>query len=201
MDEKLLKTAVTSVDASTKRRQNLWRRSDESKQQVRKILLPDIIRTWNAVDNRLRDTLLLLAGGGAPWPLYLYGSVGTGKTRASLTLVDHAQGSYWTVTDLMDRMRERQRTPWPDHYNEGSPEEAHYVAVLDELGTHRIVSDFEYDAVYKFVRWREDLPAIYISNHPPSKIRTLYDRRIESRITCGTAFHLDGPDRRATDDS
>ena len=150
--------------------------------------LPDLGRSWAEVQPALRAVLRRLAQGEARWPLYLHGEVGTGKTRAVLAFCDTIQfGRFWTVEGLKDLMIAR-KAPWDWGV---SP----YLAALDELGAH-VAKDFEYDAVKKFADWREDQPTIYVSNQPPRKMIDLYDRRIASRLTCGTMFELVDRDRR-----
>jgi len=147
-----------------------------------------IVRVWAGVSPDLQTVLDRLLAGTAPWPLYLWGPIGTGKTRAALCACDRVDGGrYWTVSGVMDQMQDR-CAPW---YRLNDPA----LAVLDELGAHR-ARDFEFDAVKEFLDWREDQPAIYISNHPPAKMREAYDDRIESRLQSGTVFELSGRDRR-----
>jgi len=154
---------------------------------------PDLSRTWDSIAPELQEVLRALANGKSEWPLYLHGDVGRGKTRAVLAFCDKVESArYWTVDGLMDLMR-IQRAPWNHSWGMG---EGPSLAILDELGMHQKTGDFEYDAVKKFADWREDLPAIYVSNHWAEKMGQLYDRRIQSRLTCGTQFELIGDDRR-----
>lgn len=149
-----------------------------------------LARSWKQVNPKLRQVLLELAQERVTWPLYLYGPVGVGKTYAALALCDLVRfPGYWTVREVMDLMADREAKP-PWELGKFS------LAVLDELGTHKETRDFEYDAVKLFVDWRERLPAIFISNHPAEMMVSLYDRRIESRVSCGTVFELKGRDRR-----
>jgi hypothetical protein len=152
-----------------------------------------IEREWLGVDHELRRLLWRLLSGCEPWPLYLHGPVGTGKTRAGLVVCDIMDnGRFWTVQDVMDAMSER-RAPWntANHAR---------LTVLDELGLEECGDDprgrFEYGAVKAFLDWREERPAIYLSNHPLEVVGQLYDRRIASRLGAGTVHFLDGPDRR-----
>lgn len=152
-----------------------------------------IVRHWPEVDRSLRSTFNLLVAGQKPWPLYLYGLVGRGKTRAALCLCDALEGCrYWTVSDVMNAMLARQ-APWQVSW--GWDHDGPNLAILDELGMHA-PRDFEFDAVKEFLDWREDKPAICISNHPPGRMREAYDERVESRLVAGTIFELKGPDRR-----
>lgn len=153
---------------------------------------PQVQREWTMVGIPLRRLLFDLASAKAPWPLYLWGSIGCGKTRAALAFCDRiVKSAYWTVDQLLDLTR----------IGAWSPQEWHRpkLAVLDELGKPRAGAgkDFDYSVVSRFVDWRESLPAIYISNHSPAAIaKTLYDTRLESRLTSGTVYELRAHDRR-----
>ena len=77
---------------------------------------------------------------------------------------------------------------------------AHYnLVVVDELGCRRQVSDWEYSVVKRVADLREQKATVWISNHPPERIRALFDDRIASRLLCGTWFALEGHDRRQED--
>lgn len=149
----------------------------------------EVERCWDLVHPPLRTRLDDLATGRRRWPLYLWGHVGRGKTRAVWAFCDRVHfARYWTVRDLMSRMQ-MGTAPW-DWL--ASPQ----LAVLDELGVRDVPLQFEYDAVKAFADWREDQPTIYISNLAPDMMNDVYDRRIESRVTCGSECELTGPDRR-----
>jgi hypothetical protein len=152
-----------------------------------------IHRSLVEVQPKLLKKFGQLLTGQLPWPLYLYGLEGRGKTRAVLALLDYIMVSrIWSLSELMDLMRACE-APWQTVWGDpGGPQ----LAAVDEIGMHVRTSDFEYDALYRFAEWREDRPAIYISNHPPTKIRELYDGRLESRLTCGTEHELLDVDRR-----
>lgn len=153
--------------------------------------LPQMHRDWETVHIALRNVLKNMREGQQPWPLYLWGSVGSGKTRAILAFCDRLQlARYWTVRNLMEQMIEH-HPPWQHRWYR-----VPYVTVLDELAIHDKATDFELDAVRCFADWREDLPAIYISNHPPAFMKSHYCERVESRLTNGTVYELKGHDRR-----
>lgn len=50
---------------------------------------PDIARTLSEVPDDLRAKIRGLVSGKLPWPLYLFGEAGLGKTCASLVMLDH----------------------------------------------------------------------------------------------------------------
>lgn len=161
-------------------------------------IMRNLPREPRRVEPALMAVFRQLALGEAPWPLYLHGPVGTGKTLAALCLCDMAAyAQYWTTEMVCNGIMGKDdslyhRPPWewpviPD------------LIVLDELGTREKTGDLGYIAVKEFMDWRERTGqnvAIYISNHPPETIVSLYDRRIQSRLMCGTVYELTGPDRR-----
>lgn len=185
--------ALRGLDKRPQRRFTLpLRTSDEY------IVRRQTCRRWADVASGLQTLFEQLRTSKADWPLYLCGDVGRGKTLAALAFCDQLESArYWTVGDVMDEMI-RKRPPWhSDRYRWGGRVQSPNLTVLDELGTSQ--RDFEYDAVKRFCDWRENLPTIYISNHPAEGDVTLadvYDKRIHSRVTCGTVFELTGPDRR-----
>lgn len=158
---------------------------------------PQVARKWDLVQPGLKEAFIALASGSVRWPFYLWGAVGTGKSRAALAFCDRIQHSYYlTVDEVMDHIVGH--SP-PGEYNWRHEERrTASLVVLDELGLPRSGGgrDFDYSAVKQFVDWRECRAAIYISNHSPEKIGKLYDTRMESRLTSGTVFELRDRDRR-----
>lgn len=144
------------------------------------------------VDERLRNLLRALCQGKEKWPLFLHGPAGTGKSSAGLALCDYAPtATFLTLDDVCDRIMrgEHDLEEWLA---------SKHLAVLDELGTRNKATDLPYTAAKKFCDARHGMPAIYISNLPPSQIAVLFDDRIASRVLCGTWFELSGADRRVT---
>jgi DNA replication protein DnaC len=139
-----------------------------------------------------------LVAGHQPWPLFLSGEPGTGKTCAALALLDHCfSGEYVTCADLAERALAGIRgdgpgVRWVDHF--GVHKRA--LVVLDELGTRKAVSDTHYECVQKMLDTREGYPLIVISNLPLDAVAALYDDRIASRCAAGTRVELKGRDRR-----
>ena len=140
--------------------------------------------------DELRGILRTLAKGEGRWPLYLYGQPGTGKTCSSLALVDRVLPIrlYATVETLVQWMLGK-TWQWRELENAR-------LLVIDELGQRTEATDIEYAAVKAAADAREHQPAIYISNHPPERMRDFYDSRVFSRICSGGWYELTGPDHR-----
>ncbi len=160
-------------------------------------LLPDLYRAWSRVDAKLVAVLRDLAVGKRPWPLLIHGAPGTGKTCAGLCLADVVEtASYYTVEEVCDAVMGRGGTDVADLWRKI---ETKALVVLDELGTRERVGDLEYSSVKRVLDVRETKHhrcLVAISNVPPDALVELYDRRVYSRLTCGTVYHLAGPDRR-----
>ncbi len=159
-------------------------------------LYPDIYREMRFVDKGLVDVFRQLVLGEVPWPLYLYGPAGCGKTLAALALSDWMpvrEAAYGTVSGICDAvMRKTDRTGWESFRN-------NELAILDELGERRNTGDLDYSTVKKVLDLRGNRPGrvgIYISNLTPEQMHKAYDDRVASRALCGTIFKLDGDDRR-----
>lgn len=159
-------------------------------------------RSLALVDHGLRNVFRELVAGREPWPLYLYGPAGTGKTRAALCLCDAVtKATYVTVEDLCNQVMGRS---WGGlNFGDDDPalswEEKLDLAVLDEIGCRQNVGDLHYNVVREFADDREfhhGSVAVYVSNLSPEQLAQVYDARIASRLLCGTWHHLDGQDRR-----
>jgi predicted ATPase len=178
------------------------------------------------VPQALRDVFRGLVSGQLPWPLYLWGPAGTGKTSAALVLLDHcgpadSPGSWaddvrdWMVGYVevrhLPRVKigaDQGRFQWSRGGNAGDVSwpmlrralSASPLVVFDEIGVGRDVSDFRLDTLIEVLNLRADDPVrpfVVTSNLKPSDIeRTVYDDRVASRILAGTIFKFDGADRR-----
>jgi DNA replication protein DnaC len=154
----------------------------------------DIDRQISGIAGPLREKLRQLFGGVSPWPLYLFGDPGRGKTRAGLCCCDVAWSAmYATVEEICD---------WtmPTNANPAALRclDENDLAIVDELGTRMKAGDLEYMAIKRIADARDGRPTIWISNLTPEKLEVQYDYRMASRLLCGTIFELTGPDRRKT---
>ena len=72
------------------------------RRQIR--IFPKMDRRMKLVDSHLEKVFWSLVNGQAPWPLFLHGPVGAGKTLAALSLCDICRtAAYETVEGLSDR--------------------------------------------------------------------------------------------------
>lgn len=168
----------------------------------------DKSRSPGEIAPSLKATIRSLSLGEAPWPLFLFGFAGSGKTCAGLCIGDMASyrisslfcdlpglclilnqartGGWWT-TGYPPRVRSE-----PDVWREW----AHAgIAVLDEIGARAVVSDHHFETLKRALDFREGKPAVYISNLDFAALTELYDDRITSRLASGTVVRLSG-DRR-----
>jgi DNA replication protein DnaC len=160
-------------------------------------LLPSVPRTMKAVDSELVGIFRDLVAGRRRWPLFLHGSVGRGKSAASLALCDFAEtAEFFTVEEICGvdmRGSDAERLRLKDGLRKAS------LFIIDELGTRSKVSDLPYMAVKRCLDEREAFQRrrlIAISNLPLDKLKDMYDARISSRLSAGTVFELKGHDRR-----
>lgn len=141
----------------------------------------------------------LLAAGDLPWPLFLYGKPGTGKTFAVCAFANHI-GHFGSPVDslpaICEGLIENQRS---DDYKatHGFFQDWEHAAlsILDDLGTRR-ASDFQHETLITLLNLREDKPLILVSNLDLAGIAGVYDDRVASRMGAGTVFELTGKDRR-----
>ncbi len=151
----------------------------------------------------LRKTIRLLAAGKSPWPLFLWGEPGTGKSCAALCLLDRAGGFYFTAGTLAEEvlMVNKGEAQYPSGQRLtplGFWREIMSTAlvVIDEVGTRSKVGDWQYDCLKRVLDAREGMPLVVIANHSLADVASLYDDRVASRLAAGTVHQLQGEDRR-----
>lgn len=165
---------------------------------------PHLLRSLDRIDRDLRQVMRACLAGESPWPLFLHGPAGGGKTCAALCLLDCAGGLYYGVPELCQVLVDSQQGRL---WNEAETMHLYPLAfwrkigeasllVLDEIGARQLVSDHHYDAVKRCLDEREGKPAIYISNLNLASVAGLYDDRIASRLAAGSIVELAGADRR-----
>lgn len=169
--------------------------------------LPAEARHLNLIAPDVRKTIRGLITGQLPWPLFLHGPAGVGKTLASLCLVDLVESAFYHTTEEwvalainVDRGKQVWRAEGGDVTVTPPMLERRYrgaaLVVLDELATRGQVADWHYEKVKALVDWRSRLPFVVISNTGIAGVEKIYDDRLASRISSGTVLELPGSDRR-----
>lgn len=200
--------------ASTMPSRSSWlARQLQIRQEPKRRILPEKQREIAMADESLKAVLRELIRGQKPWPLFLHGDPGTGKSCAALAFCDHLHhpAVYTTAADLaamyMDSWKADKKFDWSPYapYRETvnqlapmSPPKVtgSMLVVLDELGTRQNVSDTHYECIQRVMDMREGWPLIVVSNLNLAGIGDRYDDRIASRCSLGTVVKLHGKDRR-----
>lgn len=146
--------------------------------------------------------------GREPWPLFLFGAPGRGKTCAALCVADLCFSQYFTVPILAEQHNAAMvgkfectvasgevRRPQPSLFREWFLERPDLL-ILDEIGLRSTVTDAHYEVVKHAIDAREGRPFIAISNHPLGALAKIYDTRVYSRLGAGTVVEVGGEDRR-----
>jgi DNA replication protein DnaC len=166
---------------------------------------PEVARSWEEATPSFREAFRACANGEEPWPLFVYGDAGAGKTLGALAACDHVVGvaKFTTLYDLHldavalakgELFNSLGYETFPRDYWRGWERAA--LAVLDELGGREKVSDTAYEAVWRLLEARKGRkPLVVISNLDPKRISVAFDDRIASRCCEGTVVKLTG-DRR-----
>ena len=160
-------------------------------------------RRISQCEPELTQQLRELTEGKAPWPLFLHGPAGTGKTCAALSLLDYVavkNSRAYREASMFVRhltsLRYGSRRNTVQEAREWELIDACELSGMDELGTRNAVTDTHYEIVRSYIDFRGHRPTIYISNLDPKGIVATYDDRIASRLCSGTVFELGGKDRR-----
>ena len=163
---------------------------------------PDIPRDPRRINPALLNDLRDLCAGKAQWPLFLFGEVDTGKTRAALCLGDVSGGWYLELPNLCRMLitAGKGELQWSSGYRRTEGEiwdaiQSTSLIILDEIGTKDNTTDNHYEVTKRVLDMRAGRPAVYISNLDVDGIEAVYDDRVASRMSCGTLFQT-GPDRR-----
>lgn len=151
----------------------------------------------------MREVIRDLVSGKLPWPLYLFGPAGTGKTSVALCVCDHVDRSLFITV-------ERLASEWVDcvcgrlDLGAGKIGPTQYrqmivnrpLVCVDDIGVREKISDTHYEIVKLVLDLRETKPLIVTSNQPLEVIMKLYDDRIADRLSAGTVIELTGESRR-----
>jgi DNA replication protein DnaC len=150
-----------------------------------------IQRNMKLVNSTVVEAMRELVAGEAPWPLFIYGGVGTGKTCAALALADFCRSAHYTTVDELC-----------DHVMQGkgfASLQKKELVIVDEIGARSNVGDLLYSSLKRVLDEREmhsHRKGIYVSNKNPDELAKLYDDRVVSRLCAGVMIELTGDDRR-----
>lgn len=186
-------------ERNTKTFQSLTVRPDPSP-----VFLPSKPRLIDDVAPSLRKQIKACTLGQSPWPMFVFGKPGTGKSCAALCLCDRVERSlFWTEESLCQEMVDAAMDRLENSLGYSiTPRQiinrisAAALVVIDELGSRTTVSDHRYSTVKSLLDAREGKSLMIVSNVPHNDIATIYDARIASRVLSGTIVKLDGDDRR-----
>lgn len=178
-------------------------------------------REIGQIDNGLRDVIRGLVKGEQPWPFFLTGKPGRGKSAAALCLADHvADAVYFRFTMFLRACEAARRdgsgaiTVWRPTSTASDEKnwrqqtlmlnEREYwlhlknapLVIIDDLATRGGYTEPQYDHLYDLVEERKFKPLMIVSNLPLPQLSDVFDDRIVSRLGRGTIFTLGGPDRR-----
>lgn len=174
--------------------------------ELRTRMLPRKKRCRCQVAGHAAEQIGACIAGKAPWPLLLYGPVGSGKTCAALVVLDEAWGpvKYATINQWCQELREAQKGG-PIEIRPGmagltetglwNAWHAMALCVVDELG-QRQASDFERQTAQRCIDMRVGDPLILCSNVGLTDLERLYDDRFTSRLSAGTIVYMGDQDRR-----
>lgn len=162
-------------------------------------------RLPSQINKGVRATLGDVIRGEKPWPVLLFGGVGTGKTCASLCILDYFGGLYNTSIALRDELIAAQKgnSYWTSGYPRTTTEiwngiKSTNLLVLDELAGRQQESEFQCEVTQRVIDHRHGTPLVVISNRNLGQISRILDDRIASRLAAGTVICTNGADRRVT---
>lgn len=156
---------------------------------------------WETVDPRIRDAFR--AAIESKKGIYIYGSVGCGKTHIAHALAKrwrethHASAVLWNVSELIYELKadmDRREKNYTGHLllNDGR------LLILDDIGAER-VTDWVAEILYLIVnrRYNDVAPTVFTSNLPIADLAERVGDRIASRIVemCDMV-KMEGGDRR-----
>ena len=139
-------------------------------------------------------------GGYSPWPLFLHGAQGRGKTYAARYFTGHvypkagAPTVKWfnSIRDLQSEMIEH-RNHTIQHFRESA------VVVIDNFGaTSPELNNFMADELISLFDRRTTKPMVIVSNHGPSTYTKILPAPLVSRLLSGTIIEYKGHDRRVS---
>lgn len=173
---------------------------------------PSLARDPRLIPKQAAEAFARCRSGADPWPLFLHGDVGTGKTRFGLLVHDFFGGYWCDFSDLLAEfvaMRKGELTEcnseivardtdcrvsersWFDHLGRWR------LTIVDDVGRKGDTqAATARDLLARLLDRREGSPTLIISNLEPRDLVAAYDDRVASRLVAGTVVGLVGRDRR-----
>lgn len=161
-------------------------------------------RTIEQIHPVFADEILQVFNGSNPWPLFMTGPVGTGKSCAAMAFVDHLMvsrrysKSSQYVSDVMKASKGKLVRGTYTHSEESYKQywADSVITVIDEMGNAEKQSDWPLEILQDLIESRENKASIWISNLSIDDISSIYGNRIASRLSSGTTITFGGKDRR-----
>ncbi len=155
-------------------------------------MFPRVVREPARVPRRLQQALQGLLGGRLPWPAYVFGPAGVGKTCAALLVHDTVPEAFWADAELLAEHAYEQAS-WPWRFASRAN-----LVIVDEVGCRSRSSEREYLGVKRMADQchRLGVPVLWVSNLTPEQLRQHFDDRVFSRLCCGTVIPVEGEDQR-----
>jgi DNA replication protein DnaC len=161
-------------------------------------------RTVDQISPVILDALMQVFNGSNPWPLFITGSVGIGKSCAAMAMIDHLQVSrrYSKSNDFVSDTMKASRgelvrgsfTHSSESFSKDWAEAS--ITCIDEMGSREKVADWPRDIIQDLIDARGRRPSIWISNLALDDLALIYGNRIVSRLSEGTQITMTGTDRR-----
>jgi len=129
------------------------------------------------------------------FPIYVTGSVGTGKTGLAAVMYRIAQRPIWRRADsfLLDLSMGRSDDTYRSEVRKAAQAS---LLVLDDLGIRK-PSEGMFHLLFDLLELRKTKPTIITSNKTLDELSDQYtDGRIYSRLAAGTVMTIAGEDRR-----
>ena len=157
------------------------------------------------IDSRLRDVLRAICKGLRPWPLFMYGDSGSGKSYIGSHAILRYGGWHINTNAMVEMMQQAMKGElyYESGYQRSRSEVMDAwaqcnVGVLDEIGERKQVTESHYDLAKQVVDLRDRVikPTVYISNRDPEELVEIYGDPFVSRISRGTVIEINGDKRR-----
>lgn len=166
-------------------------------------------RSLKEVSSELWQVILDVCSGEKPWPLYIHGPTGSGKTSIALCLADRVDGARFESMPAMTADFGKLKAgklysetiegffsmrTWSNFIGSWP------LLILDEVGSAENPKDEQIEPLFMALDSREHCPLVCTSNLDPDDLDSLYGARVRSRACTGTVYHLIARDRRNADD-